>query len=237
MHKIAITDCSKYDNYAHWLKKYEPDIDDLKLSYGLDNLSKIETSHGLVLTGGGDVDPDLYDPKIPASERELLHEIDRKRDDFELEIIGKALNLKIPILAVCRGCQIGNVYFGGTLIKDLGERNAVHRGLDKEDRRHTVRIEQKSLLHDIAGVLQGEVGGSHHQAAEKVGESLMISARSEDGVIEALEYENKKDQQFFILIQWHPERMEDQDNPLCRNLALSFLSSVRKKQGDCEAKE
>jgi putative glutamine amidotransferase len=231
MLKIAITDCSKYDNYAQWLKKYDREIEDQKLSCDRNTLSRINECRALVLTGGGDVDPDLYDPAIPANERRLLHEIDRKRDDFELEIIEKALNFKIPILAVCRGCQITNVYFGGTLIKDLGERNVVHRRQNKEDKRHAVRIEEGSLLHDIVGVIQGEVGGSHHQAAEKVGESLMVSARSEDGVIEGLEYKNRKDKGFLILIQWHPERMADQDNPLCKNIALSFLSSAKEKKG------
>ncbi len=229
MLKIAITHCTQYDNYARWLKKYAPLIEDVQLSYQADNLSAIKKCEGLVLTGEGDVDPAFYYPEMPHEEKKLLNGIDRKRDDLELKAIKQALNMKIPILGICRGCQISNVYFGGTLIRDLAEKNEVHRKQGDEEKSHLVKIAEGSLLHKISGSSRTEVNSSHHQAPEKVGDSLFISARSEDGVIEALEYREKQDKEFLLLVQWHPERMESQDNPLYQNIALSFLSSIKHK--------
>ena len=225
---IGITDNMgsehKLQQYIDWLKHGDASIQWTILSYKNDNLEGLRNCDGLLLTGGGDVDPLLYgaDAKHPK-----LRRVDRRRDEFERAAVDSALESELPILGICRGLQLANVHFGGTLIQDLHEMGSmIHQVQNEIERRHAVNIEHDSLLAQISGIPGGEVNSSHHQAAAEPGNDLRVVARSRDGIIEALEFRNSPARPFFLLVQWHPERMKDFQNPLTQSILRHFLAAV-----------
>jgi putative glutamine amidotransferase len=155
---------------------------------------------GLVLTGGSDVNPELYgEARQPETDAP-----DDERDALEKSLLDEALARDLPVLAICRGLQLLNVHHGGTLIQHL---NSFHRhSKGKGDRSlpvHGVVIEPDTLLYTIAGRATWPVNSRHHQAVRTVGENLRISAFDpEDGTVEALE---RPDKRFVLAVQWHPE--------------------------------
>ncbi len=236
MIRIAITDCPKYAYYEDWLLRLDSSAECVRLSYGEDNLTNLKKCNGLLLTGGGDVHIDLYKERIRADSQEvlmaeerLLKDVDSRRDSFEMKVIEETLTSKIPLLGICRGLQIANVYFGGTLVRDLGPKNKVHAKENDLYKRHAITVERGTLLEGITENAIGEVNSSHHQAAETIGRSLNVAARSDDGVIEALEMKEVSGNNFFLLVQWHPEKMEDTDNPFCAKIGHAFISSIIKR--------
>jgi putative glutamine amidotransferase len=166
----------------------------------------IEDHAGLVLMGGTDVDPGLYG----ESREPETNEPDRERDDFELALIGRAAEAGLPVLAICRGMQILNVFHGGTLIQHLSHSER-HRPevSDRSAPVHDVAIRPGTLLAEIAGTSKWQVNSRHHQAVKALGDNLRISAvDSEDGTVEAIE---RPDKPFVLGIQWHPEDQVGQD--------------------------
>jgi len=158
---------------------------------------------GLVLTGGTDLDPTLYgeqpDPK--------LGEVFRERDDFELELTRQALARDLPLLAICRGCQVLNVATGGTLVQDIASHVAGAADHDPERERwettHDVRLLPGTLLARLLETDRVAVNSFHHQAVKELGHGLVVSARSAaDDVVEAIEAPGRR---FTLGIQWHPE--------------------------------
>jgi putative glutamine amidotransferase len=227
--KIAITDNMGSEHklrfYHEWLKKPDESLELVNLSYARDNLHDMDSCVGVVLTGGGDVDPELYHGQ---KNHRKLHGVDRKRDDFERAVIDSAIRHEMPFLGICRGLQIANVHFGGTLIQDLGEKgHPSHVTRGQFDQRHPITLLGNSLLHSIVGVGEGDVNSSHHQAAAKIGSGLVGVAKAIDGIKEALEFERGTYPTFFLLVQWHPERMNDESNPFCNNIRLAFLQSCK----------
>lgn len=155
---------------------------------------------GLVLLGGTDVNPARYGEQAqPETEQP-----DDERDAIELALIDEAMRNDLPILAICRGLQILNVYHGGTLIQHLASMARHDPKIeDKSAPAHEISIAKDSLLARIAGDLEWQVNSRHHQAADEIGTGLQISARDpEDGTVEALE---RPDRQFVVAVQWHPE--------------------------------
>lgn len=152
---------------------------------------------GLLLTGGGDVAPARY---VQENRGSLL--IDLERDRAELALIRAYLESGKPILGICRGLQVLNVALGGTLVQDLGDTlNTFHRRLDT-DKVHPVLAQHGSILHTLYGPLFS-VNSAHHQAADRPGQGISITTRSESGVAEALELPGKP----VLGVQFHPERM------------------------------
>ncbi len=152
---------------------------------------------GLLLTGGGDVEPWRYAQDDRGS---LL--LDPARDRAELALAQAYLAAGKPILGICRGMQVLNVALGGTLIQDLGEEgNCFHRRIEA-DKVHPVHAREGSLLHALYGTVF-HVNSAHHQAADLPGSNVIITARSESGIAEALELPNKP----VLGVQFHPERM------------------------------
>lgn len=155
---------------------------------------------GLLLMGGTDVNPQLYGAAAEAK----TDEPDDERDAIEFDLIHEALEKDLPILAICRGLQLLNVYHGGTLIQHLAA--AERHDPDLEDKSapvHEVDIEPESTLEKISGRTRWNVNSRHHQAADKVGRELRVSARDvEDQTIEGLE---RIDRRFVVAVQWHPE--------------------------------
>jgi len=152
---------------------------------------------GLLLTGGGDVEPCLYGQSNNGS---MLPDPDRDRT--ELALARAYLEAGKPILGICRGCQILNVALGGTLVQDLGEHlNLFHRRITA-DKVHPVRAEEGSLLHTLYGAAF-PINSAHHQAVDIPGAGVVITARSESGVAESIELSGKP----VLGVQFHPERM------------------------------
>jgi len=226
--RIGITDNQKpsFEQYIRWLMRGDKALDAVKLSYLNDNLHELDRCGGLVLTGGGDVHPGFYNQENDLGQ---TRGVDRKRDEFEFRVIERAMKLHIPTLGVCRGLQVTNVAIGGSLIVDLESRGFPgHRPVGNEECRHPIEIVADTLLSDIVGDGFGEVNSSHHQAAERIGAGLKVSATSHDRVIEGLERSDPGDKPFLLLVQWHPERMNDFENRCSRNVLEKFLSEVEK---------
>jgi putative glutamine amidotransferase len=155
---------------------------------------------GLVLSGGTDVNPARYG----GTPHQANEPADDGRDALETGLLAEALAADLPVLAICRGMQLFNVAHGGTLIQHL-DNSAVHqvRGADPALPAHEILVEPDSRLAGILGAGLHPVNSRHHQAVERVGTGLRVTARSTpDGVIEALE---RNDRRFALAVQWHPE--------------------------------
>ena len=162
----------------------------------------LDTVQGILLTGGHDVDPSLYE-EIPIPE---CGAISRERDSMESELLKQALLRDMPILGICRGIQFLNAYLGGTLYQDL----TTQRPSDTEHHQrppydvpvHRVSITEDSSLFRVLNVRSLSVNSYHHQAIKQKADSLKIMAVSDDGIIEGVEMERKR---FVWALQWHPE--------------------------------
>lgn len=179
--------------------------------------ASLESLDGLLLSGGADVDPVRYG-------RPRLHQTDQPdvaRDDLECRLLQEALARDLPVLAICRGMQLFNVAHGGTLIQHL-ENSAAHRvrTADPALPVHEVIVEPGSKLAGILGPGSYAVNSRHHQAIDRVGTDLKVSARSADGIIEALE---RPGSQFAIAVQWHPE--DQTGDPAQRRLFQAFAAA------------
>jgi putative glutamine amidotransferase len=160
---------------------------------------------GLVLSGGSDVDPRIFGETRHPSVNEA--EIFRDRDVFEIALSRAAVERDVPVLAICRGMQVLNVALGGTLVQDIPTQIPGHvdhdSGGERHGHAHDVTVERDSQLFEILGrraVLP--VNSFHHQAVAALGAGLTVSARADDGVIEAVE---RRDRRFVVGVQWHPE--------------------------------
>jgi putative glutamine amidotransferase len=176
---------------------------------------------GLLLMGGSDVNPVRYG----AVRQSKTETSDDARDQLECDLIQDALDRDLPVLAICRGLQILNVQHGGTLIQHLNstehhQRRTPDRGLPA----HQVQIAPGTKLAEIEKPsLVLDVNSRHHQAIERVGEGLIVSARDpEDGIIEAVE---RPDKRFVIGVQWHPENQfasDERQAKLFQNFAAAL---------------
>jgi putative glutamine amidotransferase len=163
-------------------------------------LADISILGGLLLTGGGDVDPSLYG-QVQSAE---TGGVDTERDRWEVELLRWALDLALPVLGICRGCQVLNVAHGGSLIQHLPHHsNAPHLVTERESLVHSVQIMPGSQLHAVEGSSLIGVNSVHHQAVDAIGENLRFTAWAEDGTVEAVEHAHLP----VIGVQWHPENL------------------------------
>jgi putative glutamine amidotransferase len=242
---IGVSDCgAKFENYTRWLETASRQIRIIKLSYHLQNESEVDRCDGVLLTGGGDLHPKLF--RRPEAVIELdPHEIDSKRDEYEMAIVGRVLRRGAPMLGICRGMQLVNVYQDGDIVLDLkkiGKND--HRAIrdagigdsdemmdsvtshhEDRDRVHPVIVDSGSMLYRYVQVTKGMVNSSHHQAIGRVGKQLRAVAWSDDGVVEALESTGVQGE-FVLLVQWHPERMAF-DNAFSYGVRGGFLDAAR----------
>ncbi|HEY6945886.1 MAG TPA: gamma-glutamyl-gamma-aminobutyrate hydrolase family protein, partial [Candidatus Acidoferrum sp.] len=188
----------------------------------------IPTLDGFVLPGSpADVEPSRYG----APNRGLSAPPDLAREETDRAVLQHAFVEKKPVLAICYGCQLLNVYLGGTLIQDLRAETGTatpHRKKDvvpepKEDPTHPATLESGSRLAVLAGGTRAVVNSSHHQAIQKPGKDLRVTSRAADGTIEGIEW--KGDSNWITGVQWHPERM--QDDPFAQRLFQEFVAAVR----------
>jgi putative glutamine amidotransferase len=135
-----------------------------------------------------------------------------------------------PVLAICRGLQLVNIALGGNLIQDLQENGFEnHRKGPDGDKEHKIEVRAGTLLAQIAGVQQGFVNSAHHQGLDQIADELKVSAFSEDGVVEAIEYKDAK-KPFLLAVQWHPERMQIPSSKLAfsQNIRSAFIDAMLK---------
>ena len=225
---IGVTDCSKFKIYSDWVLSYNKNVEVIQLGYKLDNFNEIDKCHGVVLTGGEDVHPRFYN--LPEYYPYCYEDdIDEKRDEFEFKVLDYTEKNKIPILGICRGIQVANVFFGGTLIPDITTWGKFNHGKmpDKSDRYHEIFIESSSLLSQITNSIGGLVNSNHHQSIDKIGKGFVVSALSNDGIVEALERFDPSNKSFALFVQWHPERIKDQQGPFSKKIHKSFIDAIK----------
>jgi putative glutamine amidotransferase len=160
----------------------------------------LERVDGLVLVGGGDVAPDRYGGADDAT----VYGVEPDRDALEIELLLAADERHVPTLAICRGMQVMNVAFGGTLVPHLPDRPGVleHGTPSGEDRRrHPVKAAPDTLLVTAAGAEVLDCSTHHHQGVDELGSGLVATGWTDDGLVEAIERERG----WMLGVQWHPE--------------------------------
>lgn len=183
----------------------------------------------LLLTGGGDIHPKFYNKEKEALTGAYNMTLNELRDETELYLVKEFLKRKKPILGICRGMQLINVAFRGTLIQDI--KTAIPQLTEKhlippEDGMwyipaHDVIIEPNTRLFKNIEEKRFTVNSVHHQMVDKIGDKLRIAARSPEGVNEALEYEGKS---FVLGVQWHPEKLLDTN--ATKQILEHFIKSI-----------
>jgi putative glutamine amidotransferase len=178
----------------------------------------------VLLTGGEDVDPALY-----GQDRiEKCGEPNKARDETEIAMSLAARELGKPLLAICRGPQVLNVAFGGTLIQDIPSQvpGALKHNADEEraSRVHDVSIEPGSLTAKAIGATEVSVNSLHHQSIRDVAPGFVVSATAPDGIVEAIEWDG--DDWWALAVQWHPEEMNDSPEPWDRGLFRAFADRL-----------
>lgn len=160
----------------------------------------LEKLDGLVLIGGGDIDPARYD----GGDHDTIYSLNPLRDETELALARAALANRLPTLAICRGLQLVNTVLGGTLhlhLPDVVGEETLHRAPPREPINHDITVAPDSDLASLIGELS-ESSSWHHQAIDKLGDGLRAVAWAPDGVIEAVELDGMPQ---LIAVQWHPE--------------------------------
>ncbi|HXP87985.1 MAG TPA: gamma-glutamyl-gamma-aminobutyrate hydrolase family protein [Bryobacteraceae bacterium] len=181
------------------------------------SLESLDGLAGFVLTGGTDVDPALYG-QAPGPHTEKP---DPERDQMEQRLLREALDRDLPVLAICRGMQFFNVFHGGTLLQHI-EGHAVRLD-DRSLPVHAVTVAPDTMLARITGAGRLEVNSRHHQAVDRVGEGLVVVARSvPDGLIEGLERPVKR---FALAVEWHPED-QIRNSPPQQALFCAFATAL-----------
>jgi putative glutamine amidotransferase len=165
----------------------------------LPELDEVAGCDGVLLLGGGDIDPDLYGLARPVPNE---YGVDRTADEFSIAVTQRALADDQPLLGVCRGVQVLNVACGGTLIPDI-EEPLLHHGPSDDQLfiDEHVRIDPVSRLRTVVGVDELIVRNGHHQAVHTVGDELRAVAWADDGLVEGVEHVEK----WAVGVQWHPE--------------------------------
>ena len=198
---------------------------------------QVKLLDGLILSGGRDVDPHFYGEE-PL---EKLEAIFPERDVHEMALIKAAIDLKKPILAICRGMQILNVTYGGTLYQDIsyapGEHIKHYQIGSPYQATHTIKIDKNSALFKMADKMEIErVNSFHHQALKQVAKGLKVVATAPDGIIEAVEAENE-DGIFVMGVQFHPEMMFDKST-FARGIFKKFINiCIESKPGEVILKD
>ncbi|MDF2096817.1 gamma-glutamyl-gamma-aminobutyrate hydrolase family protein [Aquibaculum arenosum] len=160
------------------------------------DLNKVD---GLLIGGGDDIDVRLYDQDLILETR-----LDPERDALEMEALALAEERNLPVLGICRGAQIMNVYYGGSLLPDI---HALFEDLPRMRTalpRKWINLRIDSRLHGILGRERLKVNSLHHQAVDRLGRNLRAIARDDSGIVQAIENDNHS---FLIGVQWHPELM------------------------------
>lgn len=226
---IAITKAhgsNGYEQYKKWMHELDTnvliiDLYDLRLDSAK---ALMKTVDGLLISGGPDVNPNLYGEDSMSF---LCEKSDNYRDSLELQSIDYAYKNKIAILGICRGQQILNVYFGGSLINDIPSQThskICHRG-DTAVAYHNINIVEHSYLQSLYNMDSAWVNSSHHQAVKKLGNGLLLNAYANDSIIESFSLKDTSYPNFFLAVQFHPEHL-GLDNKLATSIGRNFIGSA-----------
>ncbi len=184
----------------------------------------LDIADGLLLSGGGDVDPARYgsDAKVP------LQYTASDRDAIETRLVAAAAERGVPVLGICRGAQLINVAFGGTLVQDVPSMRSspIAHSLEPDPKDehqpvHSVRLRPDSKVAAAYRRNIVDVNSMHHQAVDELGSGLVATGFAEDGLVEAIEAPDA----WIVGVQWHPERMTD-DHPEHRALFEAFVAAT-----------
>jgi putative glutamine amidotransferase len=202
---IGVTRCSRLDDYLASVEQVGARARVLEVTESPRKV--LNEVDGLLLTGGGDVDPVFYG----EDRHPLTDDAEPGRDEFEIDLARRAMSENVPLLAICRGAQVLNVAAGGTLVQDIPsalETELSHSMTEPKDLEcHEIDVVAGSKLSAVLGDrLDGScscrVNSRHHQSVGRPGDGLVVNARAADGVIEGIE---KPDATFCVGVQWHPE--------------------------------
>jgi putative glutamine amidotransferase len=178
---------------------------------------------GLMIPGGGDIDPSLYG----AERHPKTDNIIEARDYSELYLVRKAVADGMPVLGICRGIQVINVALGGTLIQDIPDATGAeghNESAQREDwlhMAHAMHLESDSQLAHMLGTTTIAVNSLHHQALDRIGTGLRVVAQSDDGIVEAIE---SADHNFIVAVQCHPETLQGNADPRWQGMFQAFVT-------------
>jgi len=227
----AEQDRQKIQNYEAAVHEWGAEAVLLPLSDPAGLAGQLESVDGFVLPGSpADVEPELYGARNTG----LSEPADKPRERTDWAILEHALRERKPALAICYGCQSLNVYLGGTLVQDVGWETGTavaHRRKDvsteaKQDPEHEVKFLAGSRLAKLNSGERGVVNSSHHQSVLKPGRELQITGRSNDGIVESVEWTG--DANWVVGVQWHPERMKG--DLLARNIFSDLVAAVETRR-------
>jgi len=202
---IGVTRCSRLDDYLASIERSGARARVLEVSESPRTV--LETLDGVLLTGGGDIDPVFYG----ENRHQSVEDAEPGRDEFEIDLARRAMEQDLPILAICRGAQVLNVAAGGTLVQDIPTAvttDLSHSITEPKNRvAHEIEVAADSRLHSaLGGAVDAScacrVNSRHHQSVGKLGQRLVASAKAPDGVVEGIE---APDAAFCVGVQWHPE--------------------------------
>ncbi|GAA3725435.1 putative glutamine amidotransferase [Spinactinospora alkalitolerans] len=179
-----------------------------------------EGTAGLILAGGASVEPARYGSGIEPG---VTPTMDPPRDELEWSMLDQALERGLPVLGICRGLQVVNVYYGGSLYQELAHtsyRGSHRPAEDRDHLAHSVRA-CSGRLFELFGPGEAWVNSIHRQAVKRLGDDLIVTAIANDGVIEGIETVDRQ----VIAVQWHPEELPD--DVLSKALFADLLERIR----------
>ncbi len=196
----------------------------LPFTGGADEAAKfLPLCDGILFAGGDDVDPKFYGEEI-AFDNVIVNTL---RDEFELALAQLLKETDIPVLGICRGEQALNVAFGGSLYQHIDGHKQSEPGAQNL---RSAKVTEGTLLHKLAGTTEIFTNSFHHQAVKDIAPGFVISARAEDGTVEAIEPVGAAEsERFFMAVQWHPEIFYRTDD-VAKNIFNTFVEAARKQK-------
>jgi putative glutamine amidotransferase len=224
----------KLDYYFRAVRKAGAEPEEVSLERPREELERqLRELDAFVLPGSpADVDPGRYG----AVKHLKTKMLDENRDDTDEAILRHALAAAKPVLAICYGCQLLNVHLKGTLVQDIAAEKPgslrhgntdLPAGAAKGDAVHPASFTPNSRLASLNQGTEGQINSSHHQAINRPGENLRVTAQAPDGIIEGVEWTG--DANWVVGVQWHPERMPD--DALAERLFADFVAAARSARG------
>jgi len=220
----------KLDYYFRAVRRAGAEPEEVSLEQPRETLERqLRALDAFVLPGSpADVDPGRYH----AAKHIKTKTLDAKREGTDEAILAHALQASKPVLAICYGCQILNVYRKGTLVQDISSKNPgslrhgntdLPAGTEKGDAVHPANFTPNSRLASLNHGTEAQINSSHHQAIDRPGQNLCVTAQAPDGTIEGVEWTG--DANWVVGVQWHPERM--MGDVLAERLFADFVSAAR----------